>query len=67
MIKKVKKQNINNIELIENDDILALTKDKKSEKTLIVSFAAETAETEEELKKYAIDKMNKKKRRYDCS
>lgn len=58
--KKVKKQNINNIELIENDDILALTKDKKSEKTLIVSFAAETAETEEELKKYAIDKMNKK-------
>jgi len=27
--KKVKKQNINNIELIQNEDILALTKDKK--------------------------------------
>lgn len=58
--KKVKKQNINNIELAQNEDILALTKDKKLKNSLIVSFAAETAESEEELKKYAIEKMNKK-------
>ena len=58
--KKVKKQNINSIELISNDDILASTKDKKNKNTLIVSFAAETAENEEELKNYAIDKMNRK-------
>ena len=58
--KKVKKQNINNIELIQNEDILALTKDKKLKNSLIVSFAAETAENEEELKKYAIDKMERK-------
>ena len=58
--KKVKKQNINNIELIQNEDILALTKDKKLKNCLIVSFAAETAENEEELKKYAIDKMERK-------
>ena len=59
--KKIKKQNINNIELIQNEDILALTKDKKLKNSLIVSFAAETAENEEELKKYAIDKMERKK------
>lgn len=58
--KKIKKQNINNIELIQNEDILALTKDKKLKNCLIVSFAAETAENEEELKKYAIDKMERK-------
>ena len=58
--KKVKKQNINNIELIANDDILASTIDKKRKNTLIVSFAAETAENEEELKNYAVDKMNRK-------
>lgn len=58
--KKIKKQNINNIELIQNEDILALTKDKKLKNCLIVSFAAETAENEEELKKYAIDKMEGK-------
>ena len=58
--KKIKKQNINNIELIQNEDILALTKDKKLKNSLIVSFAAETAENEEELKKYAIDKMERK-------
>ena len=58
--KKVKKQNLNSIELIENDDILASTKDKKKKGTLIVSFAAETAETDDELKNYAIDKMNRK-------
>ena len=58
--KKVKKQNINNIKLIQNEDILALTKDKKLKNCLIVSFAAETAENEEELKKYAIDKMERK-------
>ncbi|WP_432633146.1 bifunctional phosphopantothenoylcysteine decarboxylase/phosphopantothenate--cysteine ligase CoaBC [Brachyspira sp.] len=58
--KKIKKQNINNIELIQNEDILALTKDKKLKNCLIVSFAAETAETAEELKKYAIDKMERK-------
>ena len=58
--KKVKKQNLNSIELIENDDILASTKDKKKKGTLIVSFAAETAETDDELKNYAVDKMNRK-------
>ena len=58
--KKIKKQNINNIELIQNEDILALTKDRKLKNCLIVSFAAETAENEEELKKYAIDKMERK-------
>ncbi len=58
--KKVKKQNINSIELIANDDILASTKDKKKNNTLIVSFAAETAENDEELKNYAVDKMNRK-------
>ena len=58
--KKIKKQNINNIELIQNEDILALTKEKKLKNCLIVSFAAETAENEEELKKYAIDKMERK-------
>lgn len=58
--KKVKKQNLNSIELIENDDILASTKDKKKKGTLIVSFAAETAETDNELKNYAVDKMNRK-------
>ena len=58
--KKVKKQNLNSIELIENDDILASTKDKKEKSTLIVSFAAETAETDDELKNYAVDKMNRK-------
>ena len=58
--KKVKKQNINSVELIANDDILASTKDKKNKNTLIVSFAAETAETDDELKNYAIDKMNRK-------
>lgn len=58
--KKIKKQNINNIELIQNEDILALTKDKKLKNCLIVSFAAETAENEEELKKCAIDKMERK-------
>ena len=58
--KKVKKQNINAIELKQNDDILVSTKDKKSKNTLIVSFAAETAINDEELKNYAIDKMNKK-------
>lgn len=58
--KKIKKQNINNIELIQNEDILALTKDKKLKNCLIVSFAAETAENEEELKTYAIDKMERK-------
>ena len=58
--KKIKKQNINNIELIQNEDILALTKDKKLKNCLIVSFAAETSENEEELKKYAIDKMERK-------
>lgn len=58
--KKVKKQNINSIELIENDDILVSVKDKKKKETLIVSFAAETAENDEELKNYAIGKMNKK-------
>lgn len=58
--KKIKKQNINSIELIENDDILASTKNKKKKSTLIVSFAAETAANDEELKKYAIDKMNRK-------
>ncbi|MBW5377929.1 bifunctional phosphopantothenoylcysteine decarboxylase/phosphopantothenate--cysteine ligase CoaBC, partial [Brachyspira pilosicoli] len=55
-----KKQNINAIELKQNDDILVSTKDKKSKNTLIVSFAAETAINDEELKNYAIDKMNKK-------
>ena len=58
--KKVKKQNLNSIELIENDDILVSTKDKKKKGTLIVSFAAETAETDDELKNYAVDKMNRK-------
>ncbi len=58
--KKVKKKNINNIDLIENEDILALTKDTKLKDSLIVSFAAETADSEEELKEYAIDKMNRK-------
>lgn len=58
--KKVKKQNISAIDLIQNEDILALTKDKKLKNSLIVSFAAETADSEEELKKYAIDKMNRK-------
>lgn len=58
--KKVKKQNINSIDLIENEDILALTKDKKLKNSLIVSFAAESADNEEELKKYAIDKMDRK-------
>lgn len=58
--KKVKKQNINSIDLIENEDILALTKDKKLKNSLIVSFAAESADNEEELKKYAIDKMVRK-------
>ena len=58
--KKIKKQNINNIELIQNEDILALTKYRKLKNCLIVSFAAETAENEEELKKYAIDKMERK-------
>lgn len=58
--KKVKKHNLNTIELIENDDILASTKDKKKKGTLIVSFAAETAETDDELKNYAVDKMNRK-------
>ncbi|WP_297296515.1 bifunctional phosphopantothenoylcysteine decarboxylase/phosphopantothenate--cysteine ligase CoaBC [uncultured Brachyspira sp.] len=58
--KKIKKQNLNTIELIENDDILASTKDKKKKGTLIVSFAAETAETDDELKNYAVDKMNRK-------
>lgn len=58
--KKVKKKNINNIDLIENEDILALTKDKKLKDSLIVSFAAETADSDEELKEYAIDKMNRK-------
>lgn len=58
--KKVKKHNINTIELIENDDILVSAKNKKKNETLIVSFAAETAENDEELKNYAVDKMNKK-------
>lgn len=58
--RKVKKQNISSIELIANDDILASTIDKKRKNTLIVSFAAETAENEEELKNYAVDKMNRK-------
>ena len=58
--KNVKKQYLNSIELIENDDILASTKDKKKKGTLIVSFAAETAETDNELKNYAVDKMNRK-------
>lgn len=58
--KKVKKQNISAIDLIQNEDILALTKDKKLKNSLIVSFAAETADSEEELKEYAVDKMNRK-------
>ncbi|WP_300365086.1 bifunctional phosphopantothenoylcysteine decarboxylase/phosphopantothenate--cysteine ligase CoaBC [Brachyspira sp.] len=58
--KKVKKQNINSIELTANVDILASTKEKKKNSTLIVSFAAETAENDEELKNYALDKMNRK-------
>lgn len=58
--KKVKKHNINSIELIENDDILASSKNKKKNGTLIVSFAAETAENDEELKNYAVDKMKRK-------
>ncbi|WP_295157712.1 bifunctional phosphopantothenoylcysteine decarboxylase/phosphopantothenate--cysteine ligase CoaBC [uncultured Brachyspira sp.] len=58
--KKVKKQNINTIELTANDDILASTKEKKKNSTLIVSFAAETAQNDEELKNYALDKMNRK-------
>lgn len=58
--KKVKKQNINNIELIANNDILALAKNKKQDSTLIVSFAAETAENDEELKNYALNKMSRK-------
>ncbi|WP_304332777.1 bifunctional phosphopantothenoylcysteine decarboxylase/phosphopantothenate--cysteine ligase CoaBC [Brachyspira innocens] len=58
--KKIKKQNINSIDLIENSDILASTKEKKQKSTLIVSFAAETAENDEELKNYAVDKMNRK-------
>lgn len=58
--KKIKKQNINSIDLIENSDILASTKEKKKKGTLIVSFAAETAENDEELKNYAVDKMNRK-------
>ena len=36
--KKVKKHNINTIELIENDDILASSKNKKKNGTLIVSM-----------------------------
>ncbi|MBW5410857.1 bifunctional phosphopantothenoylcysteine decarboxylase/phosphopantothenate--cysteine ligase CoaBC, partial [Brachyspira hampsonii] len=58
--KKVKKHNINTIELIENDDILLSAKNKKKNQTVIVSFAAETAENDEELKNYALDKMNRK-------
>ena len=58
--KKIKKHNINAIELIENDDILASTIDKKRKETLIVSFAAESAKNDEELKNYAVDKMNRK-------
>ncbi|PCG20799.1 bifunctional phosphopantothenoylcysteine decarboxylase/phosphopantothenate--cysteine ligase CoaBC [Brachyspira sp. G79] len=58
--KKIKKQNINSIDLIENSDILASAKEKKQKSTLIVSFAAETAENDEELKNYAVDKMNRK-------
>ncbi|WP_295162968.1 bifunctional phosphopantothenoylcysteine decarboxylase/phosphopantothenate--cysteine ligase CoaBC [uncultured Brachyspira sp.] len=58
--KKIKKQNIASIELTANEDILASSKDKKRSSSLIVSFAAETAENDEELKEYAIDKMNRK-------
>ena len=58
--KKIKKQNINSINLISNNDILMQTKKKKNKNTLIVSFAAETADNDEELKNYAIDKMNRK-------
>ncbi|PTY41287.1 bifunctional phosphopantothenoylcysteine decarboxylase/phosphopantothenate--cysteine ligase CoaBC [Brachyspira hampsonii] len=58
--KKVKKHNINTIELIENDDILLSAKNRKKNQTVIVSFAAETAENDEELKNYALDKMNRK-------
>ena len=41
-------------------DLSAELKDKKKKGTLIVSFAAETAETDDELKNYAVDKMNRK-------
>ena len=58
--KKIKKQNIASIELTANEDILASSKYKKRSSSLIVSFAAETAENDEELKEYAIDKMNRK-------
>ena len=58
--KKIKKKSIENIDLIENDDILHLTINKKSNKTLVVSFAAETSDSREELIVLAKDKMNRK-------
>ncbi len=58
--KKIKKKSIEKIDLIENDDILYLTISKKKNKTLIVSFAAETSDSREELILLATDKMNRK-------
>ncbi len=55
--KKIKKENINSIELSTTGDILKELGERKRDNLVVVAFAAETASTDEELEKLAIEKM----------
>lgn len=58
--KKVKKKDINTIDLVTTDDILSLVKEKKRDNSVVVAFAAESAENEDELKRFALEKLERK-------
>lgn len=59
--KKIKKQDINSIDLENTSDILKSVADVNHKNLMVVAFAAETADSDEELEKLAIDKMKRKK------
>ncbi len=59
--KKIKKQDINSIDLENTSDILKSVADVNYKNLIVVAFAAETADSDAELEKLAIEKMNRKK------